>query len=40
MYKNIYILKYAGLDWLEKLKEALEVRGFVRSQMDPYVRHI
>ena len=35
--KNIYGLKDAGLAWFEKLKEGLESRGFVQSQVDPCV---
>ena len=35
--KNVYGLKDAGLAWFEKLKECLEARGFVQSQVDPCV---
>ena len=32
--KNLFGLKYAGLSWFEKLKEGLEARYFVQSQVD------
>ena len=34
---NLYVLKDSGLAWFEKLKEGLEARGFVHSQVDPCV---
>ena len=33
MYERIYGLKDAGLAWFGKLKEGLEIRGFVKSQV-------
>ena len=35
--KNLDGLKYAGLAWFEKLKEIMEARYFVQSQVDPCV---
>ena len=35
--KNLYGLKYSGLVWFEKLKEGLEARYFVQSQVDTCV---
>ena len=35
--KNLYGLKDSGLAWFGKLKEVLEARGFVKSQLKPYV---
>ena len=34
MYEYLYELKDLGLEWFEKLKEGLEVRGFVQSKLD------
>ena len=36
---NLYIIKYSGMAWFEKLKEGLEDRGSVQSQVDPCVRY-
>ena len=35
--KNLYILKDTVLEWFEKLKEGLEARYFVQSQLDPWI---
>ena len=34
-YKKLYGLKYAGLEWFEKIKESLKAIGFVQLQVDP-----
>ena len=34
-YKKLYGLKYAGLEWFEKIKEGLKAIGFVQFQVDP-----
>ena len=36
-WKKKFVLKYAGLEWFEKLKEGLEDRRFVKYQVDPCV---
>ena len=35
--KNLYGLKYAGLEWFEKLKEGLKVTDSVHSKVDPFL---
>ena len=35
--KKLYVLKDSVLAWFDKLKEGLEARGFVQSQVDPCV---
>ena len=37
LYNNVYVIKDAGIDWFDNLKECLEARGFVQYQVDPYV---
>ena len=37
--ENLYGLKDTGLEWFDKLKEGLEARDFVQSQVDPCVWH-
>ena len=36
-YKNLYVLKDAGLAWFVKLKESLEARDFFQSQVNPCI---
>ena len=35
--KNLYYLKHSGLVWIDELKEGLEDRYFVQSQVYPCV---
>ena len=37
MYNIIYVIKYVGIAWFEKLKKGMQERGFVQLEVYPCV---